>query len=411
MIASQKLEMRLSEIRQRMNALAVQETLTEAEQAEVDSLSAECQAKETQKRAALVAEQTDAKPSEDGEGREIRHLQDKVSVTRYMEHAVERTHVDGAEAELNAAVRAGNNVLPWEALEVRADVVTDTSALDGGTAQRSILGRLFGRSVLADMGVRLDNVPSGMSEYVLLTGGVEAEPRAESGTVESVAATFATRSLKPKGLSGRYVYTREQAAQVSGIEAALRRDLAAAIQSKMSDQIINGTGTDPEVTGLLTRLTAPAASTAASPQGGLLEKLALSVDGLHAQELSDLTILMGVVSFQSASSVVPSGAINATDIELARSRGVTVKATTYIAAPATVDSVQNVQESIVHRGRDAARGDSIAAMWGAGPTLIVDPYTNAASAQVALTWHLYWDAYPAFRQDAYTRPRFKMGTA
>ena len=45
-----------------------------------------------------------------------------------------------------------------------------------------------------------------------------------------------------KRLTGRYVFTVEQAAQVSGIEAALRRDLADAVMAKMSDQVINGDG-------------------------------------------------------------------------------------------------------------------------------------------------------------------------
>ena len=53
-------------------------------------------------------------------------------------------------------------------VEFRADAVSDTTALDGGTAQRPILRDGFSAArLLAALGVRIDSVPSGMSEWPL----------------------------------------------------------------------------------------------------------------------------------------------------------------------------------------------------------------------------------------------------
>ena len=76
---------------------------------------------------------------------------------------------------------------------------------------------------------------------------------AESAQKDAVKPTFSTVSLKPKRLTGRYVFTVEQAAQVAGIEAALRRDLADAVMAKMSNQVINGDGSGVNVKGFLNR--------------------------------------------------------------------------------------------------------------------------------------------------------------
>ena len=184
MTTLQKLELRRSEIKSRLGELAALDTLTDEQKAETDRLTKEFQEKETQYRAA-------------GKG----------------------VGLAGAEAELNDAleIRAGGGVrVPWTMLlpdvEFRVDAVSDTTALDGGTAQRPILRRLFGRSILDALGVRIDSVSAGMSEWPLLTAGVAPDQVAESAQKDAVKPTFETVSLKPKRLTGRYVFTVEQAA-------------------------------------------------------------------------------------------------------------------------------------------------------------------------------------------------------
>ena len=116
---------------------------------------------------------------------------------------------------------------------------TTTANLDGGTMQRPILQRLFGMDIMGALGVRIDTVPAGMTEWPLLTGGVAPTNVAEgTAAAAAVAATFTTETLKPKRLTGRYEFTHEQAAQVPDLEQALRRDLADAVRSRMSELIL-----------------------------------------------------------------------------------------------------------------------------------------------------------------------------
>ena len=124
-------------------------------------------------------------------------------------------------------------------LETRA--FSTTSENDGPESQRPILQRLFGPGIMNALGVRLDSVPVGRTEWPLITSGVApAQAKEPDAGAAAVAAGFAFANLKPKRLTGRYEFTHEMAASVPGIEEALRSDLADAIRSKMSDQIING---------------------------------------------------------------------------------------------------------------------------------------------------------------------------
>ena len=144
----------------------------------------------------------------------------------------------------------GGACIPWAVLlgvEVRAldfnpekRAFTNTTANDGSEMQRPILQRLFGPGVLDMLGVRVDSVPVGRTEWPLFNAGVApAQTKEETAVTTPATAGFAYANLKPKRLTGAYEYTHEAAASVADLEGALRRDLADAIKSKMSDTIIN----------------------------------------------------------------------------------------------------------------------------------------------------------------------------
>ena len=417
MTTLQKLELRRSEIKSRLGELAALDEFTDDQKAETDRLTKEFQEKETQYRAAVIAEGENAQSKEfgtDGEAAEIRAIKNRSSLRNYLDAASKGTGLAGAEAELNDAleIRAGGGVrVPWTMLlpdvEFRADGVSDTAGLDGGTAQRPILRRLFGRSILDALGVRLDSVPSGMSEWPLLVGGVSPAQVAESATNEATKPTFQTVALKPKRLTGRYVFTVEQAAQVSGIEAALRRDLADAVMARMSDQIINGNGTAPNVKGFLTALTAPDVPGSESGYSDYAAVGAQGVDGIHAELESQVCVLLGVATYQHAAEIIGNDEF-ATDA--LRRRVKMALTTSYLPAPPSSGNKANSQDCLIHsRGSDSGemRGDSVAAMWPA-LELVKDIYTKAGEGQVILTWTALWDAETAYRSGAYQRVKFKL---
>ena len=439
MTKSQQLALRRSEIRQRLNEIAGLEgdALTDEIRAESDRLTAEFRDVETQWRAATVAEgeeaeerraEFDAGGNGDGENAEVRALLGTVdrpgraTLAGYLAHAMAGTALDGPESELNDAleVRAagGGVAVPWALFDVpelrdrverRQDAATTTGALGGPELQRPILQRLFGRDILAALGVRVDTVPAGMSEWPLLTGAAAPDQAAEDTAAgDAVAATFDTQTLKPKRLTGRYVYTVEQAAQVMDLEQALRRDLGDAVRAKMSDQVLNGDGQGANVTGFYNRLGAPDAPASEADYAAYAGVHALAVDGIHADRETEVQSVVGVASYQHAAGTYQEGSGESGSEALMRRSG-GCRASSFVpAAPAAGDPREHVQDgNILHAGTDVMRGDSIAAVWPA-LEVIRDIYTRAGQGGVVLTWITLWDAYVAFRVAAYKRVAFKI---
>ena len=127
MTNAQKLALRLSALRQKLNELSAKDELTDGEQNEMRSLSAEFPTVEERWRAATLAEGAeeaaaageDADNPGDGENRERRELRGRCRVGRYMSAALDGLPVGGAEAELSAAAGCPGSV-PLELFEVRA---------------------------------------------------------------------------------------------------------------------------------------------------------------------------------------------------------------------------------------------------------------------------------------------------
>lgn len=418
----QELEIRASEIRERLNELSTRdEALSDEERAEVGTLRTEFRDVETKRRAAIEAEaeaaQADPAAEGTGEGAEIERLSVRARVGEFLRLAVAGSAPaeNTAERELQEAVEApalgpnGGVVVPWRAMLTgtgrhRADAETDTGDLEGGEIQRPILRRLFGRSVFGALGVRVDQVPAGRAEYVLLSGGVTAAQTEEGTAKDAEAASFSTQTLKPKRLTARYLWSVEQSAQVGDeLEAGFRMDLGDAILSQMSAQAVNGNGTAPNITGILARIAAPDDPGNEADYGTYAALAAQAVDGIHAESERETSVLLGVASYKHAAGKIAANGSKTGLAALRESAGM-VQATAYLPAPAS-----DIQAVILHgagmMGED--RGDSVAAMWGAGPELIRDPYGSAPEGRVALTALSLWDAYMAFRA-AYTRGKLKL---
>ena len=273
--------------------------------------------------------------------------------------------------------------------------------------QRPILQRLFGPGIMDTLGVRIDSVPSGRSEWPLITGGVAPAQKAEGSPVDAaVAAAFTTETLKPKRLTGKYEFTHEVNVQVPDMEAALRRDLGDAVRSKMSDLIITGNETtnSHEPDGFATTLTAPADASATATYADYAGSHADAVDGIHASMETEVSSVIGVDVYQHAAGIIQAGSGESAS-EALRRRSRSCVASTYVGSAVSGQAKTNIYHAAGPNG-GAMRGDSIAAVW---PTLeiIRDIYTKASQG-VVLTWISLWDAQTAFRAAAYKRIAFKL---
>ena len=436
MTNAQKLAIRLSEIRSKLNELSGLDRVTDEQRNEIDSLASEFQAKEAQHRAALTVEADEQRAAEgefgnaDGEPAEVRALLDRVRIGDYLAPAAAGSGLVAAPAELAAALKvpvagmSGGVAVPWEVLgrglaqrraapERRA--FTTTGQNDGPEMQRPILQRLFGPGVLDALGVRIDAVPAGRTEWPLIATGV-APGQVIEGTAAAaaVAATFSYANLKPKRLTGRYEFTHEIAASVGDVEQALRRDISDAIMSAMSNMIINGAAVDSSdpataanIEGFVAKLAAPTAPSAEASFADYAGSHAGLVDGIHAENEMQVSSVISVGAYTHAASVYQTGSGESGSEALMR-RSMSCMASSFIPVPAGTPLLTNgnIYHAAGPNGGGVMRGDSVAAVW---PTLeIVRDIYSQASQGVVLTWVSLWDAAVAFRSTAYARKAFQV---
>ena len=418
MTNSQRLALRLSEIRQRLNTIAQLrgDELTDEVRQESETLRTEYQDTETQYRNAVIGEDTEVtisdRDSTDSESVELRQLRMRVEVSNYFRHAVHGTKLDGVEGEFNSAVDSNFNrqsdasvVIPFELLEVRADSVTDTGDMDGSTIQRPILHRLFGSPVSDALGITFNSVPAGMAEYPIITGGVSPAMVAEGAAKDAQTATIGSHVLKPKRLQGRYQFTAEMNAQIPSIETALRTDLTNAINDKMRDRIINGSGAN-DVRGFMSAYAKPAGVENLAVFSDYVKLPALGVDGIHASSEGEVSVVMGTEMYQQAAGLIQANSSESATDMLGRKSSMLV-ASSYIGDPETRNTHGGQQDYLLHSGVGSGRSDSVAALWG-GVGLIRDPYSDANDAKINLTYFILWDFYAGLRASAYKRGNLKV---
>ena len=412
MTNGQTLQLRLSEIRQSLNELSGLDSPTDEQRTEMDTLATEYRAKETQWRAATIAE-ADAPETRaaDGEDTERRALVERVELRSYLHEAATGRAVTGAEQELRAAVfgeHAREGLIPWEALlprhdEQRADAAT-TAPTDVGASQASILGRVFVGTAASYLGVSMPQVGIGEVNYPVLSAGVSPEMKSKGAVKDAEAATISTTVLEPRRLTARYLFSVEDTARLRGMEEALRRDLSGALGEKIDDQILNGTGTTPNVSGFVNALTAPTAPTAVATFSDFVGAASRAVDGRYARNLTGVKTLVGAATYALAGTLMnTSGDVALSDYLIARSGGFLTSA--LIPAPPASGTGQDIQAAIVYRAARGA-GSAVAPVWQ-GLELIRDPYTHAAKGQVSITAVMLW-AFSLIRSDAYVRRAFKV---
>ena len=413
MTTVQKIQIRMSQIRERLNILSNPETeLSDEGKAEMNQLMAEMAEIEPKLRAAITAEQESIESRNDGASDSpLDDLRKRASVSEYIRQAVNGQPLDGACRELNdelkiTAVRGqgGGILLPVEQLALRADVAnTTTTAADADeTQRRPIFSRLFARGVMEAMGVRLDSVPVGLIEYPILSDATTPAQTAEGAdAADTVAAQWNSETLKPKRLIAQYEFTAEAIMTVPGLDAALSADLQMSMTSQMNKEGLTGDGTGANVRGLDTAITFPNDPSGVVNFADAVQFGLSAIDGLHAESESDISVVLGPATYRKVAGILQSGTTESA-FDVLRRRGTTVLTSAHVAAPAS-----NIQKGYIHAGRDMARGDSVAAVWPA-IELIRDPYTKAASSKTIITAVALWDLYSGFRAGAYAGLKAKL---
>ena len=366
MTPTQKIQLRMSELRQKINDMPEIRVDDADKLAERETLAGELKAQEVELRAAIKAEDdADTTP----ETREWADVSDRFDLGELFEGVVEHRASSGAIAEVQSERGLGANAIPTEMLMEHRAVTPAPS--DVGQNQSAIEGYVFPGSVAAFMGIPSPVVPVGENTFPVLTSDPAAGTLAENAEQGETTGAFSADVLSPSRIQASFFWSREDAGRMAGMGDALREALQGGIADKFDKEIMQGT------TGLLTAnvLTAHGQAAASSYANYVAELLYARVDGQYAYDLSDIRVVMGSDTFGNAATKLPA---NGEENALARIRndsgGVRVSA----HVPAQASDKQN---ALVRLG---TRRDYVAPVWG-GVTLIPDEITLAKKGQIVLT--------------------------
>ena len=420
---SQKLQLRASEIRSRLNEIAglADDALTPEIRTETDKLTGEYSDVELRQRASLIAEDGEAKEAEtlgggddaDAETRALQDLQGRTSLTRYLRGFADGEQLTGAERELaeHRGLSTSGNVLPWDALlpapappaELRADAVTPAPGSGNPTNQSEIIQRVFARTAVARLGVAMPSVGVGEASYPLIGTGQDASFVASDGAVEAAAGVVTPNVLGPIRLQSRVQFRIEDSMTTMGLEPALTEDLRRAIADQLDAQII-GAG-DANVRGFLATAANGGLTDYADP-GGIVTfttaamQAARGVDGKYAGSESECAWVVGTASYGKLAALIQSNdSTSATERFRRLLRD--------FAASSNIPAASgNIQQGILAKLGGEAMLNAVLPVWE-GLKLIRDEITNAAQGQIAIT-AVCLHNFKIVRPDGFARTKLKL---
>lgn len=390
MTDAQKLALKLADARKELRRLildddSTDEAINEAE-AKVSSL---------ERRAALLPEDPDPEPNANGEGegdaeaRELRELEGRVEVRRYIGAALDGGAVDGAEAEFNAALDMGAGSFPLQLLAPEERTTTNT---DAATNQGTWLDRLFASTAAAHLGISFRRAAPGVAAFPVTTAGATAAQRGRGEAAADAAWTVGVREIKPSRNAVRAVFSVEDAARLRGLEDALRRDLRMALTEGIDRAVFLGDAGANENAGDITGLQGHASvaeveinQTGKTAPATTVAALAALIDGQHAAAPGDLRIVAAVGwNTLLLSTIANASAENQTLGQFLRASGFSWRTRGGIETA----TAAGYFGAFIGLARGIA-GAGVAPVWEAA-RLIRDPYSGADSGEVALTLQTLW---------------------
>ena len=428
MTNAQKIRLRLSQVRSRLNEISGLEgdAFTDEVRSEAASLQAEFADLETRHQAAIVAEgegETRATGDDlDTEARERLELRSQASLTSYLRAALSGRQVDGPEAELRAAAAIGDGV-PLELWDVpsetRADAPTGAPGTVGVNLDR-IRPAVFAASIASTLGIEMPRVQSGSYASATISTSLSAGSQAKGDSAQATAAGFTVSSVTPKRISARLGIRVEDVAAVgqANFESILRENLSLVLSDALDDQVVNGAGgnSGADLIGMFQRLTDPSpAPSAIADFDAFASAHAGGIDGLWANTLKDVSIVCGPATmglsartFQTATNY--KGEMSAAAYATMNTGG--WRTNERMPDAATFESVDDVQQAILYRkgwsmmGGSGAMRTAVCPHWN--EISIDDIYSASASGERFFTMHVLLGDVILVQPDAYAQVAFKV---
>lgn len=420
MTNAQRIRLRLSQVRQRLNEIAglEGEDFTDEIRSEAETLQTEYADLETRHQAAIVAEDEgetrEAAP--DAEMRERIELRSRASLGNYLVAALRGRRVDGAEAELQTAAGIGDGI-PLELWDVptetREDAATGAPGSVGVNLDR-IRPAVFANSVAPRLGIEMPRVASGTYASATITTSLTAGSKAKGEAQESTPAAFTVSSVTPKRISARLGIRIEDVAAVgqANFEAVLRENLSLVLSDELDDQAINGAGGNAgaDLKGIFNALTDPNAPGAGVAKfDDFVNAYAGGIDGLWASRMNEVAIVCGPETYRLSakafrdvgSNTGHRGDIAFADYAMKHTAG-------WWTNKRMPNKANHIQQAILHRkGRTGLR-TAVCPHWN--EISIDDIYSGSARGERYFTMHVLLGDVILVQPSAYAQVAFRVST-
>ena len=395
MLPSQLLELRQSVIAERLRELSGPDTLETEQRAEMDTLTAEYQTNESQRRALLITEPHQQRIESRTEDRQLVELEERASLGEIFDSVRRNRQPTGATAELQKELKMDGNYVPLSMfamgpVESRA-AATVTGDVQGN--QQPVVRAVFPGSVTDFLNIDKPSVAVGTYLIPVITTSATVHSPAAGGAAAESTGAYTVTMLEASRLQSSFRWRREDAAKFMELESSLRDNLNEAIMSALDAANLNHTADGLLGTNGLTARTGDAAAEAdfADHYGFLFDKD--TIDGEYASMSSEIKILYGPDGYSHAASVYRGNSSDMTALAALQRDSGGVMTSSHVPAPSTND-----QAVIVRKG---SRRDFSCPMWQ-GVEIVYDDITGAANGELVI-WAYLMAARKLLRADGFQR--------
>ena len=418
MTPAQKIQLRLSQVRKRLNEISGLEgdAFTDEIRSEAESLQNEYSDLEIRHQAVIVAEgepETRELNGPDAEMRERIELRSKASLTGYLQAALAGRQVAGAEAELQAAAGIGNGI-PLELWDTPVETRADASTGAPGTVGVNldpIRPAVFANSIAPRLGIEMPRVASGTYASATITTSLTAGSKEKGAAQEATAAAFTLNSVTPKRVSARLGIRIEDVAAVgqANFEPILRENMSLVLSDELDDQVINGAAgnSGADLKGIFNALTDPTDPTAVAKFDDFVATFAGGVDGLWSSTLKDVAVVCGPSTYQlSAKTFRDVGTNNGHRGDIAFFDYAMAHTGGWWTNKRMPDAASNIQQAILHRKGRSGMRTAVCPHWN--EISIDDIYSGSAQGERFFTMHVLLGDVILVQPSAYGQVAFKL---
>ncbi len=352
-----------------------------------------------------VERQAGGNPADRGEAREQDEKVREYRFTSALRSLLSNEPLTGVEKEMQEEARSeaakfGQSVqgaaVPAFFMEARATATTQSAPSAGVTVDRRLTGlveQLRPEPLVERMGANVITGLTGNLEVLRQTGATVANWAGEIDAAPETTPTFGSFTLNPKRLTAYTEASRLLLLQSSlplGYENFLRRDLRIANELALDKALINGSGTGNVPLGILN--TPGIGSVAGGTNGAALDRIHLLAlmaavvdEDAGTDTMAFLTNTKAKAKLMATKLDEGSGRFLMEDSQ-GTLLGYRTGFSNQVPSNITKGTGTNLTAVIFGDFRQL-----MVAQWG-GLDLVVDPYTKARNATVALTINSFWDA-------------------